>query len=171
MGLEARSVSAADLLGLEQLRALLLLQDPGRLQCALQVFTEHCSMPPGMAAKGRWLLGCPACSAGTCVQECRCGAAHGGGAETPAHRCCVRTWSCHLLAPISLLRREVPGAGPPETGDAPLSPHQLQSQNSAGVWPACRGSCQSVCGVLWTWRLDSSHWAAVLSLGAHAQAH
>lgn len=49
MGLEACSVSAADLLGLEQLKALLLLQDPGRLQCALQVFTEHCSMPPDQA--------------------------------------------------------------------------------------------------------------------------
>ncbi|XP_036985445.2 glutamate-rich protein 1 [Artibeus jamaicensis] len=49
MGLEARSVSAADLLGLEQLKALLLLQDPERLQRALQVFTEHCAMPPDQA--------------------------------------------------------------------------------------------------------------------------
>ncbi|KAM5312555.1 glutamate-rich protein 1 isoform 2-T2 [Glossophaga mutica] len=49
-GLEARSLSTADLLGLEQLKALLLLQDPGRLQLALQVFTEHCAMPPDQAS-------------------------------------------------------------------------------------------------------------------------
>ncbi|XP_036919281.1 glutamate-rich protein 1 isoform X2 [Sturnira hondurensis] len=48
-GLEARSMSAADLLGLEQLKALLLLQDPERLQHALQVFSEHCAMPPDQA--------------------------------------------------------------------------------------------------------------------------
>ncbi|KAF6083993.1 hypothetical protein HJG60_004573 [Phyllostomus discolor] len=48
-GLEARSVCAADLLGLEQLKALLLLQDPGRLQRALQAFVEHCAMPPDQA--------------------------------------------------------------------------------------------------------------------------
>ncbi|XP_045677129.1 glutamate-rich protein 1 isoform X2 [Phyllostomus hastatus] len=51
-GLEARSVCAADLLGLEQLKALLLLQDPGRLQRALQAFAEHCAMPPEGSSQG-----------------------------------------------------------------------------------------------------------------------
>ncbi|XP_045042475.2 glutamate-rich protein 1 isoform X2 [Desmodus rotundus] len=49
-GLEARSVSAADLLGLEQLKTLLLLQDAETLQRALQLFSEHCAMPPDQAS-------------------------------------------------------------------------------------------------------------------------
>lgn len=56
-GLEARSVCAADLLGLEQLKALLLLQDPARLQRALQAFAEHCAMPPDQAGVVSVLFG------------------------------------------------------------------------------------------------------------------
>ncbi|XP_066236136.1 glutamate-rich protein 1 [Saccopteryx leptura] len=48
-GLEARSLPLADLLVLDHMKTLLLLQAPERLQRALQVFAEHCSMPPEQA--------------------------------------------------------------------------------------------------------------------------
>ncbi|XP_066092649.1 glutamate-rich protein 1 isoform X2 [Saccopteryx bilineata] len=53
-GLEARSVPLADLLVLDHMKTLLLLQAPERLQRALQVFAEHCSMPPDLAATASW---------------------------------------------------------------------------------------------------------------------
>ncbi|KAM8784180.1 glutamate-rich protein 1 isoform 2-T2 [Rhynchonycteris naso] len=48
--LEARSVPLADLLVLDHMKTLLLLQAPERLQRALQVFSEHCSLLPDLAA-------------------------------------------------------------------------------------------------------------------------
>ena len=65
-GLEARSVSAADLLGLEQLKTLLLLQDAETLQRALQLFSEHCAMSPGVCCQG---VGAPAAAGVSAVEQ------------------------------------------------------------------------------------------------------
>lgn len=49
--LGARSLPASDLLALDHMRTLLFLQDPGELQRALQVFTGHCTVPPGACTR------------------------------------------------------------------------------------------------------------------------
>ncbi|XP_014385863.1 PREDICTED: LOW QUALITY PROTEIN: glutamate-rich protein 1 [Myotis brandtii] len=48
-GLGAGSVPPSDLRALGHMKALLLLRDPGGLRRALQVFEEHCTLPPDQA--------------------------------------------------------------------------------------------------------------------------
>lgn len=45
--LESRRMPASDVLILDHMKTLLLLQDTERLQSALEMFPEHCAMPPG----------------------------------------------------------------------------------------------------------------------------
>ncbi|XP_027243575.1 glutamate-rich protein 1 isoform X1 [Cricetulus griseus] len=47
--LESRRMPASDVLILDHMKTLLLLQDTERLQSALEMFPEHCAMPPDHA--------------------------------------------------------------------------------------------------------------------------
>lgn len=47
--LESRRMPASDVLILDHMKTLLLLQDSERLRSALEVFPEHCAMPPDHA--------------------------------------------------------------------------------------------------------------------------
>lgn len=51
-GLAEGSVPAPDLRALGHMKALLLLQEPGALRRALQVFEEHSTLPPGRPPGG-----------------------------------------------------------------------------------------------------------------------
>lgn len=46
--LESHSMSSSDVFILDHMKTLLLLRDTERLKRALEVFPEHCSLPPGM---------------------------------------------------------------------------------------------------------------------------
>lgn len=46
--LETHSMPSSDVFILDHMKTLLLLQDTERLKSALEVFPEHCRMPPGM---------------------------------------------------------------------------------------------------------------------------
>lgn len=45
--LESGSMPPSDVLILDHMKTLLLLQDTERLESALKMFPEHCTMPPG----------------------------------------------------------------------------------------------------------------------------
>jgi hypothetical protein len=45
--LESGGMPPADVLILDHMKTLLLLQDTERLKSALEMFPEHCTMPPG----------------------------------------------------------------------------------------------------------------------------
>ncbi|XP_051695214.2 glutamate-rich protein 1 isoform X2 [Oryctolagus cuniculus] len=50
--LESRCMPASDVFVLDHMKTLLLLQDTERLKSALEIFPEHCMMPPGSKGLG-----------------------------------------------------------------------------------------------------------------------